>query len=354
MPARRDPPPAPSALRSGGERRVALALSARAAATACAAYLAARLLRLEGPLWSPVSALIVLQASPRGTMRAAADRMLGTLVGAATAVVAAVALAPLGAPMTAQIAVAVGLAALGAALVRPAARVATWTSVIVLMSTIAPGHPVANALWRVAGVVVGALVGAAAGVLVPPARPADALRRQVGAALAAMADALRRAAAGEDPAEAWDAVEAGLRRCEALLADARRLRAPRDGVEPAVRALRRLARSLVTLGHAAGPARLADPDGRAVEAVADGATGALAAHLDALADAVDGRAERPDPAELDGIVAGVARAVRRLRATGGMRRLSDADAQALYLRRFALERAARDAAELGHRALAAA
>jgi uncharacterized membrane protein YccC len=151
---------------SASNHALAIPLAFRAAATACVAYGIASLLRLPQPLWAPVSALIVLQGSPGRTLRAMADRVLGTLLGAATAVLAAVGITPLGAPLVVQMALAVALAALAVALIRPGARVATWTSVIVLMSTVAPGHPAMNALWRVAGVAVGAVIAAAAGALV--------------------------------------------------------------------------------------------------------------------------------------------------------------------------------------------
>jgi hypothetical protein len=90
-----------------------------------------------------------------------------------------------------------------------------------------------------------------------------------------------------------------------------------------------------------------------VNAVVEEATSMLARHLDALADALDGIGDAPDPAALVDIVDAVAAAVRGLRADGVMRRLTDGEAQAVYLRRFALERAVRDAADVTSRAVGA-
>jgi uncharacterized membrane protein YccC len=338
----------------GGVRRlghsVAVASGARAALAACAAYALATLVRLEQPMWAPVSALIVLQGSTRGTLRAMADRLLGTLAGAVAAVVVAVTLAPLGTPTIAQIAIAVALVAAAVATFRPAARAATWTSVIVLMSTIAPGHAVTNATWRIAGVAIGAVVATAIGVLLPPPPVDRRLRSELGAALVAMADALRRAPGGAEPVGAAGAAEDALRRCEALCSEAHPRARPESAslVEP----MRRLWHSLVTVNRLAAPVR--GDAGVAVNAVVEEATSMLARHLDALADALDGIGDAPDPATLVDIVDAVAAAVRGLRTDGVMRRLTDGEAQAVYLRRFALERAVRDVADVTSRAVAAA
>ena len=63
--------------------------------------------------------------------------------------------------------------------------------------------------------------------------------------------------------------------------------------------------------------------------------------------------EEADKIFLVDIVDAVAAAVRGLRADGVMRRLTDGEAQAVYLRRFALERAVRDMAEVTSRAAGA-
>jgi len=342
-------PLAPALVLSRLRRSNALAFAARTSLAASAAYAAAALLGVAQPMWAPVSALIVVQGSARGTLRAVADRLLGTAIGAAAAIAVSVSLASLGAPMWVQIAAAVALVAVLVAAFRPAARVATWTSVIVLMSTITPGHPVANAAWRMADVAIGALVAALVGLVAGPAGAGGALRRELGSALGAMADALR----GHEPAAVAHA-EGALRRCDAFVADARPSMAA-DGapdVASAVEASRRLLHSLVTLRRLVAPLR--GDAGVAVNAVVSEASGMLAGHLEALADALHGGGEPPDPAELEAIVDAVAAAVRGLRADGVMRRLSDAEAQAIYLRRFALERAARDAADVSARAVASA
>lgn len=342
-----------AALALDGARRLgrsaAIASATRASLAACAAYALASVARLEQPMWAPVSALIVLQGSARGTLRAMADRLLGTLAGALAAVGVAMGLAPLGAPMIARIAVAVALVSAGVAAIRPAARAATWTSVIVLGSTIAPGRPLTNAAWRIAGVAIGAVVATAVGLMLRPPPVDRRLRSALGAALAAMADALRRTAAGAEPGVAEAEAERALRQCEALSSEA--LPSSRPRAAALVEAMRRLWHSLVTVSRLASPVR--GDAGVAVNAVVEEATSMLAGHLDALADALDGIGDAPDPAALVDIADAVAAAVRGLRADGVMRRLSDGEAQAVYLRRFALERAVRDAADVTSRAVGA-
>jgi hypothetical protein len=145
------------------------------------------------------------------------------------------------------------------------------------------------------------------------------------------------------------AAEDALRRCEALSSEAH----PRARPEAAalVEPMRRLWHSLVTVSRLAAPVR--GDAGVAVNAVVEEATAMLAGHLDALADALDGIGDAPDPAALVDIVDAVAAAVRGLRADGVMRRLTDGEAQAVYLRRFALERAVRDVADVTARAAVA-
>jgi uncharacterized membrane protein YccC len=347
------PPRSPAAALRALRRSNALAFAARTSLAASAAYAVAALLGLEQPMWAPVSALIVIQGSARGTLRAMAERILGTIAGALAAVAVALPLDALGAPRVVQIALAVALAGAGVAALRPAARVATWTSVIVLTSSITPGHPLTNAAWRMADVAVGAIVAALVGVAMGRSAAGRALRTELATAFGAMADALRDASRGGGARERADAGEEALRRCEALVADAR-VAASGGSVEAAsvVDAARRLHHSVVTLGRLLKPLR--GDAGVAVNAVVAEATAMLAGHLDALGDAIDGDGEPPDASDLDAIVDAVAAMVRGLRADGVMRRLSDAEAQAVYLRRFALERAARDAAEVTARAVAAA
>ena len=336
------------------ERSNALAFMVRTSLAACAAYGVAALLGVETPAWAPVSALIVVQGSARGTLRAVSERLLGSAIGAIAAIAVAALLAPRGAPMIVQIVVAVALAAAVVAAFRPAARVATWTAVIVLMSTITPGHPAANAMWRMADVAIGAVVAALVGLVAGPATAGGALRRELANALAAMAAAIDRGAGTDASPRAVRDAEEALLRSEALLANARR-GASRSGADDdagaAVEATRRLLHSLVTLERLVAPLR--GDAGVAVNAVMREATWMLSGHLEALADAIHGGGEPPDPAELDHIVDAVAAAVGGLRADGVMRRLSDAEAQAVYLRRFALERAARDVADVSARAVAA-
>jgi uncharacterized membrane protein YccC len=329
---------------------IAFALAARAALAAAGAYAAARVLRPE-PVWAPVSALIVLQGSVAGTTGAVVNRLIGTALGAAVAVGVAAGLTPLGAPMLLEIAAAAAVTALAVS-PRPAARVATWTSVIVLMSTIAPGHPLVNAAYRVGEVAIGALVGGLVGALVAPVPIRSALEEALARTLAAMALSLRRTigAPADQRSEAASAkaIEEQLRRCDALAAEARRERtAIAGGVDPvaASAALRELWHTVATLERAA-ESPVPAPEAIDLQRALDTGIESLARQLEGLGAAVVSHRRPPDPHDLDRFVADVSRAVGRMRRDGVLRSMNDSEAEGVYLRRFALEAAAINAGEV--------
>jgi hypothetical protein len=206
---------------------------------------------------------------------------------------------------------------------------------------------VTNALWRVVDVTIGAGTATLIGFLLPAPRAGDALRRELRAALAAMAGALRPAAAG---VSADRTVEAALRRCESVAASV--AADERGELGAVIDATRRLWHSLVTVRRLAKPVH--GDAGVALNAVVVEATAMLRGSLDALAGSLEGLGDAPERRELDDIADAMAVAIRGLRADGVMRRLSDGEAQAVYLRRFALERAARDVADVMSRTAVAA
>jgi hypothetical protein len=243
---------------------------------------------------------------------------------------------------------------------RPAARVATWTSVIVLMGTVARGHPLVNAEYRVAEVAIGAVIGGLVGAFVAPVPTRRALEEALASTLAAMALRVRssvRAAAGQGSgAASAEAIEGQLRRCDALAEEARRERtALAAGVDPvaASGALRELWHTLATLERAArSPVPV--PDAADLQRAFAVGVESLARQLEALGRAVLSRGRPPDPRDLGGVVADVSRAVGRMRRDGVIRSMTDPEAEAVYLRRFALETAAINAGEVLARTMDAA
>ncbi len=137
----------------------------RCVIAASLAYEAARRAGLVGPVWAPVSALVVSQETAIATLGAVAGRCLGTLVGALVALLASWGGTAIGLPLLLQLALAVALSA-GLSIGRPHIRVATWTVTIVLVtagageSTFMVGG--ARALEVILGAIIGGLVAAIA------------------------------------------------------------------------------------------------------------------------------------------------------------------------------------------------
>lgn len=139
-------------------------------AVACAvAYAAYKLLGFKQGYWAVFTVLIVMQGSIGGTLGAAFDRLLGTLVGAG--------LGALGAwahdgGVVAQGGALVTVASLGGyiAVLRPQLKVAPVTASI-MMLTVPPDSPIVDfVIDRVAEIMLGGLIGVAAMALILPAR----------------------------------------------------------------------------------------------------------------------------------------------------------------------------------------
>jgi len=136
-----------------------LAFTARCALSASLAYLLARKVGLSHPVWAPMSALIVSQERLADTRESLWGRLLGTVLGMASAVLVDALGRSIAAPMAAQIAVTVALCA-PLSRRRPALRVSMWTGPIVLLTPAAHTSVVWVALYRGAEVMLGSLVGA--------------------------------------------------------------------------------------------------------------------------------------------------------------------------------------------------
>src|SRR5438270_8682058 len=117
----------------GHEAEIRLAI--RVTIAACAAYALARLLALPQAYWAVITAILIMQTSVGGSLKAALDRLGGTLAGAVYGALVSIAI-PHADPLAlgAAIAVATGPMALLAA-VRSNFKVAPVTALIVLLPT---------------------------------------------------------------------------------------------------------------------------------------------------------------------------------------------------------------------------
>lgn len=163
----------------------ALKQAFRVAAACAVAYAAYRLLDLKQGYWAVFTVLIVMQGSIGGTLGAAFDRLLGTLVGAALGALGA--WAHNGGVISTGVAL-VAVAALGSylAVLRPQLKVAPVTASI-MMLTVPPASPIADfVVDRVAEIMLGGAIGVAAMALILPARSGALVARRIAAVLDTM------------------------------------------------------------------------------------------------------------------------------------------------------------------------
>jgi uncharacterized membrane protein YccC len=224
-----------------------------------AAFAAYRMLGLHEGYWSVFTVLIVMQASIGGTLTAATDRLLGTLIGAVLGGLGAALQRTTTIEVGLVLVIVTGLAALVAA-IRPRLRVAPVTAAIMLLSA-PPGAPVQDFVRdRIIEIGIGGVIGVLAAMLVFPARShavviarTATVLRQIARMLAEQARALE---AGAPLPSSPDhvALRQALGNVEAAMKDADRERATRlaDHQIPASvpRTLWRVRNDLVLIGRA--------------------------------------------------------------------------------------------------------
>lgn len=171
----------------------------QAAAAVATSWALLAWLHADATSWGVISALFVLQQSSDGTLKAAAERFVGTLTGSLVGL-AAVALLPGDPLVLPRLALAAGLVTALATL-RPDWRYAAVAAAIIALE---PGaSPLAGATGRALAIGWGSLCGVAAALLVWPESAAHRTRRWTGRALGACGElvdySLRRATAQDAP-----------------------------------------------------------------------------------------------------------------------------------------------------------
>ena len=163
--------------------------------------LAINLLNVPQGYWAVITAVIVVQTSIGGSLKAALDRLWGTLAGAAVGALVAITL-PHSTPVEIGLVIIVAVIPLAyLAAVNPAFRVAPVTAVIMLVPSYGPhaGDPVTIALDRVFEIALGNVVALVVSLFVFPARAHEQLRiaaAKVVTMNAELMDALDRRASG--------------------------------------------------------------------------------------------------------------------------------------------------------------
>jgi uncharacterized membrane protein YccC len=270
-------------------------LALRMLISATTAYALAHAFGLPQGYWAVLTTIIVTQSSVGGSLKAASDRLVGSVCGALVGAVAAL-LLPSHAPLVVGatlIAALTPLAVLTA--FYPSYRIAPVTAIIVLTSAGAgPTGPLGYAFDRVLEITLGAVVGVVVSTLIAPARAYAQLRgaaadtaRLLAQIMTALAQAIGAGPAQLGPLPTQ--IQAALNRLATAADEAAHERRSRlsdhPDPEPLFRTLRRLQQDILALNRLfntqwpdAAQAALATPWSTYAEAVA--------ATLRGLADAL--------------------------------------------------------------------
>ena len=241
----------------------ALRLCARMTVAGLLAYLLAELFALPQGYWAVFSAIIIMQASVGGSVKATLDRLIGTVGGAVAGGVVAFFI-PHDDPVSLGVGLVVALAPLTlVAALRPNYRIAPLTAAIVLLT---PGAqelgPLASAYNRILEISLGSIVGLGVALLLMPARAHGLVINAAARMLGLLADLLHDwlAVLGGNANRArivqlQDDIRAGMARLEIAAGEARHERRTyltrEFDPDPLVRTVFRLRNDLIIIGRAA-------------------------------------------------------------------------------------------------------
>lgn len=342
-------------------RRAELRLGMRITIAALLAFALGHLLGLAQSYWAVLTAVIVMQASVGGSLKATLDRFLGSLGGAAWGVVVS-----LGIPHTEtpSLALALTVAIVPLALLaafKPTYRVAPVTAIILLLTPLSQeAGPLLSAVHRMLEIGVGSIVALGVALFILPARAHGLLGAASARALEAMAELILTLMAGLETAcdpdaiqEIHDRIRRAITRAEAAGDEASRERAHHltDAVdpEPQCRNLRRLRSDFVMIGRATA-APLPETVCARIAAPAERAAAAIAAFLRAASATFTSAAPLPTLDAVEQAVADYNAAMAELRREGKMRELPDDSVGRIFSLAFALEQLLRDLGDLRDRA----
>ena len=277
----------------------ALRLCFRMTVAGLLAYVLAELFALPQGYWAVFSAIIIVQASVGGSIKATTDRLIGT-IGGAVAGGAVAYLLPHTSVLSLGVALVIALVPLTlVAALWPNYRIAPLTAVIVLLT---PGAqqlgPLDSAFHRIVEITLGSFVGLGVSLVLLPARAhglvIGAAARILGHLADLLGDWLAVLAGSGDRTrigQLQDDIRAEMARLEIVAGEARQERQTyltnEFDPDPLVRTVFRLRNDVVMIGRAAaeplpepiGP-RLREP----LEQVSRAAQGFLRACADALRD----------------------------------------------------------------------
>jgi uncharacterized membrane protein YccC len=344
-----------------GQRRPEARLAVRVAVAALASYALGHALGLAQGYWAVFTAVIVMQASIGGSLKATLDRLIGTLGGAIYGGAVALFTVHEG-PAAIGVGIVVALLPLAfIAAVDARFRVAPVTAVIVLISPFGQqGSPVAFTIDRILEIGLGGIVAVVVSLLVLPARAHGVLAAAAGKLLRLFADFLAVILAGAtQPIDAGELrrLQVATRRTQNTLEptadEARRERAMRltdnPDPDPVVRTSMRLRNDLIILARAMMeplPAPIAERLGPVIAATAT----AGSTSLRGLANAFAGRSVPPPLADFDAALRTYHGTITTLRTEGVLRTLPSEAVGRVFALGFGLEQFRKNLGDLADRA----
>ena len=283
--------------------RAEMGLSLRIAAAGLLAFAVGHFLGLVQIYWAVLTAIIVMQASVGGSLKATADRLIGTIAGAAWGVATTVGV-PHPGPLTTAAALVVALVPMAALVaLSPSYRIAPVTAAIVLLGPVGANGVVEAALDRVVEIAVGCVVALAVALAITPARAHQLLCAAASDALAAMRDqvALLFDGVTDEVAAAavlalHDRIRGAIERAAGVAVEAARERSSHltdaPDPDPLVRTMRRISHDLVMMARAV-PTPLPEPARSRLAEPAQRTSAAIAAFVGETATALARRTEAP-------------------------------------------------------------
>jgi uncharacterized membrane protein YccC len=342
-------------------------LTVRMSAAGLISFAVAHLIGLSQVYWAVLTAVIVMQASIGGSLKAMIDRFVGTIGGAGWGVAVTLAVPHAGVFAT-GLALAVALVPLAAlAAFRPSYRVAPVTAAIVLLGYSgqtgvgvgAGGGVVAAALDRVFEIGLGSIVALAVALMVSPSRAQELLCAAGRDALALMADQVKLLLGGVTAPLDGDAVLALHDRIRSMVERAATAAEEADrerrsyiteapDPDPLVRTLRRLSHDLVIIARAL-TSPLPEPAGTRLVPPAAAIAAALSAALTETGAALASRSAAPDLDPVEQALTSFEAELAALRRNGVTRDLPADSVERIFGLAFGLEQIGRNLGELAGR-----
>ena len=341
--------------------RARLGLSVRILAASLAAFAVAHLVGFAQSYWAVLTAVIVMQSSVGGSIKATVDRLAGSLGGAVWGVAVCLTV-PHAGIVGLGVALAVAVAPLAVVTAFwPAWRIAPVTAIILLLTpTSQLQGPVAAAIQRLMEIGLGSVVAVLVALVLAPGRAHGALARAAGTALEAMAELAPLLMAGLAEARDPSAVEGlharirgAIAEAETAAGEARREQAvsvvATVDPDPLYRTLRRLHHDLVMVGRASLEP-LPEPARAPMTGPAEAVGVAVARFLRESGAAIDRRAPAPAADEERAALAAFSASVAALRTSGASRALPDEALARLFGLTFAIEQLGLNLSDLVERA----